>query len=527
MTKPGIYYRFQYIFAIGFLVLFLTAPLAAQVNQAEMDNLGTVEFINYVGPYTRIDTLAQIRAIGFNLGQTIRAGNAESGDLRRYFIINSISPPDGTKLDADIVGLGVDTAVDHIRNLRLIIQGYLESAYQYTPNDAALLAEFITVYNAVYRGDWDFFVSRYKNPVIDNLTAERAGLSIRYDEWPGQTLMLVPMGTGLGGPLSAIDTAAISDQRVIEQLRQEPDMSIDQRRDLVNLIEREADEAGQQAAIARETIQQEEARIAQERQIAEQQQEAARQQQEQIAQEREQPGADLAALDQQALEAAQQEQEAQERQEELDGQQQTLDEQRDLAERQEAFAEQRTEEAQQQRQQIAQDQQTLIDQEPPAVAAGGILGASILTPISSLGRIVFVDPNTGMETRRSPLTSVDVRTITQIDNRLLAIAGEARGSAAIRLVEINASTLEMVKQGDDDIAQGSLIWVNGQDIYAITSTDGNLYMARFNNDLVLQARSSAAVHPFASLLFAGELIVTQRDNGSALLLNARDLTERR
>jgi len=541
MKKSNISYPSLYILAVIAGILLLSQPLAAQVESTEFSNLGAVEFINYEGPHSRIETRAQIRSIGFNLGQNIKAGNTRSGALGRYFVIHSKSDQDGLKLDADIFGLGVDVGVDHIRNMRLIIQGYLEAAYEYTERDAALLAEYITVYNAVYRGDMEFFNSRYKSPVVSSLTGEKAGLSLRYDEWPGQTLIVIPLGTGMGGPLSSIDTSSISDSRVTESLRQEPDMSLDQRKDMVDLKEREADEASQQAAISREAIRQEEQRIARERQESQQQQQQARQQeqqarreQQQISREREQDGADQEALDQReqsaeqrAQEAQQQQEQARQRQEELDREDRAVDEQRRDAERQEAFAEQRGAEAQQERRQIAEDQQSNIRQESSSQQAAGVLGVSILSQSSSLGRIVRLDANTGMELRQSPLNTVNVRTITLIGSRIFAIAGEDRGSGAIRLVEINSSTLEMLKQGDNDIASGSLLWVNGQDLFAVTSTGGNLYLARFNADLSLQARSSVAVHPFASVFFSEGFIVTQRSDGSALLLNSRDLSERR
>jgi len=578
-------------------ILFLASPLMGQVNQSELGNLGPVDFINYVGPYTRIETRAQIRAIGYTLGQAVKAGSTQSGVQSRYFVIHSATAQDGSKLDADVFGLGVDVGVDHIRNLRLIIQGYLEAAYGYTEKDAALLAEYITVYNAVYRGDMDYFGSRYKKPVMDNLVKEKAGLSLRYDEWPGQALIIIPMGTGVGGPLSSINTSSISDSKVTEQLRQEPDMSVDQRKNMVELKERESDQASQQASIQKEAIQQEEQNIAQQRQQAQQQQQQAQQQQQQaqqqqqqaqqqqqqaqqqqqqaqqqqqqaqqekqqIAQERQQPGADQQALNQrdqaadqkaqeaqqqqqqaqqqqqqaqqqqqqaqqQEQQAQQQQQQAQQQQQQLDQQQQAVNDQKQAAAAQDAFAQQKNTEAQQERQQIAQDQQTVINQTPPPAEVPGVLGVSILIPGTSLGRLVKLDDNTGKEIKSSTLTTVNVRTITQVGDRIFAIAGENRGNGAIRIVEIDKNTLEMLKQGDDDIAPQSLLWVNGQDLYAVTNAGGNLNLARFNTDLILQSRSSVTVPPFASVLFSGSFAATQRADGSAVLLNAQDLTEKK
>jgi hypothetical protein len=484
-----------------------------QVNQSELGDVGPVEFINYEGPYTRIETRAQIRAIGYALGVMVRTGQNSAGGASRYFVIHSVSAADGLKLDADVFGLGVDVGVDHVRNLRFIIEGYLEAAYEYSLEDAALLAEYITIYNAVYRGDFDFFESRYKTPVMDNVTQEKAGLSIRYDEWPGRTLMLIPLGTVNAGPLNAIDTSSITDSRVTEQLRQEPDRGVETRQDMVDLKERQADEAEQAAAARRDAIREEEQRV------AEQRQEAA-QEREQIAEERQQPGADQQALDQREQTVEEREQEAEQRQRELD-------QQREEVEQLEQYAEQKTEEARQDRQDIAEDQQALINQEPQSAPPAGVLGAAILTPAASLGRLVKLNPDNGQEILRSAINTVNTRSIVLVNGRIIAIAGENRGDGAIRLVEISPDTLEMVKQGDDDIAPNSLLWLNGSDLYAITSAGGSLYFTRFNIDLVRQARSSVTIHPFAAVAFTGDFLATQRADGTAVLLNPRDLTEKR
>jgi hypothetical protein len=85
----------------------------------------------------------------------------------------------------------------------------------------------------------------------------------------------------------------------------------------------------------------------------------------------------------------------------------------------------------------------------------------------------------------------------------------------------------MVKQGDDDIAADSLLWINGQDLYAITDADGSYNFARFNMNLERQSRSAIAVHPHASVLFSDGMLITQKSDGGAVLLNPSDLSERR
>jgi hypothetical protein len=151
----------------------------------------------------------------------------------------------------------------------------------------------------------------------------------------------------------------------------------------------------------------------------------------------------------------------------------------------------------------------------------------LLNQNSSLGRVVKLNAANGAELKRSPLNTINARTIVLTGGKIRAVAGENRGNGAIRLIEINSDTLEMAKQGDDDIAPQSLLWVNGSDLYAISTTGGNLYLARFDTNLALQAKSSVTVHPNAALTFNGDALLTQRTDGSALLLNPRDLTEKR
>ena len=144
-----------------------------------------------------------------------------------------------------------------------------------------------------------------------------------------------------------------------------------------------------------------------------------------------------------------------------------------------------------------------------------------------MGRLVSIDAASGEERRRSPLDTVYIRTVTFINGRILAIAGENRGNGAVRLIEINPRSLEMAKQGDDDMHPGSLIWVNGSDLYAITANlaDGTLYLGRFASDLTLQANSEINVHPNATVTIQQGRLLTQRRDGSILILNPGDLKE--
>lgn len=354
--------RFLAVLLLEGMLFALPGILQGQVNTEELEKgQASVEFFNYEGPVTRIDSRAQIRGIGYTLGTAVRSGSLRSGSESRYFVIHGASSPEGTRLEADIFGLGAAVGVDHIRNLRLIIQGYLEGAYNYSAQDANLLAQYITIYNAVYRGNWGYFNATYKQSVLRYATQDKAGLSLRFNEWPGKTLMFIPLGIGSAGSLSAIDTTSISDSNVLDELRKEGDLSMDQRKGMVDFKEREAEEAELEALRQQQEIAEEEARIAAERAALEAEQERLAQEQAQAEKARAQGQLSPEEAEQAAQELAAQEEAARKREQALKEQEAALAEQREQAERLEAFAEQKREEAQQDREQIAGDQQGLMD----------------------------------------------------------------------------------------------------------------------------------------------------------------------
>jgi multidrug efflux pump subunit AcrA (membrane-fusion protein) len=292
---------------------------------------------------------------------------------------------------------------------------------------------------------------------------------------------------------------------------------------MVELKEREADAAEQKAAVQREAIKEEEMKIVDERADVNRERNAIEQERQQAKEEAAQ-GADTR---QQEEELDRREAQADQKSEELDKREDDLAERREEARQTEEFAEQKSAEAQEEREEIAKDQQELIAQEDSKTAPPqGLLGASIETPDTSLGRLLRLNPSTGGELKRSPLDTVNIRTLSFVGGKILAIAGEKRGNGAIRLIEVNSNTLEMAKQGDDDIHPGSLLWVSGPDLFAITvSPEGELYLARFNADLARQAQSKITVHPNAAVSFQENMILTQRNDGSAVVLNPGDLTE--
>ena len=237
---------------IASIFLFAASVFALEVDEPELKITGneTVEFINYTGPHKVIDSLEAIKRIGSDMGKTIVPEKASTvGNKNKYYVVHAVDASEKGKLDADILFIGPDATVDHIKNLRRIISAYLSSAYGYSEKDADTLAVFVTVYNAVYRGQYDTYNSKYKSVVMQNLSKDNCGLSTTYKEWPGKSEIVIPLYDVSGG-LSTVDTSVISDSTVVDSMKEDDDKNVDSRKDMVDLKEREAEQATEKAQTA-------------------------------------------------------------------------------------------------------------------------------------------------------------------------------------------------------------------------------------------------------------------------------------
>ena len=240
---------------IASIFLFAASVFALEVNEPELKVAGneTVEFINYTGPHKVIDSLEAIKRIGSDMGKTIVPEKpSQVGNKNKYYVIHAVDAEEKGKLDADILFIGPDATVDHIKNLRRIISAYLSAAYGYSEKDADTLAVFVTVYNAVYRGQYDVYNSKYKTVVTKNLSKDNCGLATTYKEWPGKSEIVIPL-YDISGGISTVDTSVISDSTVVDSMKEDEDKNVDSRKDMVDLKEREAEKANDKAQQAQKT----------------------------------------------------------------------------------------------------------------------------------------------------------------------------------------------------------------------------------------------------------------------------------
>ena len=488
-------------------ILILLPCLAIDVEEQELTSvrLGSVEFLNYEGPHDKIETREQIEGIGRFLGGEFEGQSVYAGKYRIIRAVNDSTP----LLNADIFVVESGATVDHIDNIRRIIAGYLAGSYGYDRKDAALLAEFCSYYNAVYRGDMAYFTGKYQPGVISHLSAANAGISTSYKDWPGKTRMLIPLkATG------KVNADVISDENVVQKLREEEDKGIPERKDLVEYKEKEIDAAQEEIDTQREEIVQEQKSIAQEEQKVEEDKAALEEQRKTLPQE----------------EVKQKEEEIAAKETELEQRREAVAEKETEVQKSEEAQKEKVERIQQERAEIAKDQQALIDEKNGEPAATVARGKEVLflkknsDDRDAPGTLVFLNSVTGRETKVSAIDTIHSPTIQTYGRDILVVAGEEGGNRAIRLVLIDPVTLEMKQQGDSDMFPTSYLLVSGESIYGVVKEGSEYIIGRFDKILGRTASSKISVMPNTWMKIEGEDLFVQTNKGIAVI-NADTLLE--
>lgn len=505
------------IVAIVLSVFALSGLYAREVNRSELESAGSadvIQFENYTGPHSKIDSAASIKGIGVSVGKEV-AGNLEKSGTYgsgKYYVIHAIDESQKDKFDADIFIITKDATVDHIRNLRWIISSYLSNAYGYSEKDASTIATFITVYNAVYRGKLDVFQKKYKDVVTKNLSKDKCGISTKYSEWPGATQIVIPLND-LNGGLSTIETSVISDKKVVESMQEEDDKGIDERKNMVGIKEREAEDANEKAQKAQKQATEEKAKAKEEQKKADKAKEEA--------------DKDPNNKDKQK--------EAEEAQKKADEQKKKADESSQEAADQQAFADKKQSEAQSERKEIAADQQKVVEQQMAEEAAeDAVIGLKVTDSKTNMSGMVKVDSKTGKTLRESPVTVIRGRTILSAkdddsleagsNNMFIAICGENSGNGAIKLCVLDGYKMEIQKESNEAIAENSVLVRSGDDIFCVINQNGKFYLAKYNADLKLILTSKETVADGTPITVTGKGIVVTSDSGKVLLLNKDDFS---
>jgi hypothetical protein len=484
---------------VTILVFLSVVGLFAQdVAEEELRSVDReIIFVNYEGPYDRIDTADEIKGLGWYLANVMDQTKERASFLLKYSVIRAIDPAEKGKYDADIFSIDRDAKVDHIDNVRRILAGYLEGAFDYSAEDARTLARFATIYNAVYRGQLEYLSDKYKALVLSYLSRENAGLSTKYFEWPGATRMLIPLTAEAGkGVLGSLDTTELTEEKVIEEMRQQEDMGLEDRKDMVELKEREVEEKMDQLEEEKAGLEKAKEELAESKEQLEQ----AR-----TEEERERAQGEV----------AEREREVQEREAEV-------------AETKSAIAA-KEEEIAEEREQIITDERAQ-DRRPARAAAFAFSDQLYYLKVrpraadgSITGTLHILDPVASEVQASSPVSHIRGRTFHFFKSSILVVGHESSAASPARLMLLEPLTLKETTRSWEEIYPESYVLLQASSIYAVFQSGGGYYLGRFDEALQLISQSEEAVDKDSAFFLFGDKIYINSSARDILVLNRENL----
>ena len=191
------------IFALGLAVIFSFGAAATEITDFDKDfveNSSSTTYEEWTGGYapSEINTAVQIMDIGRRLGNGIRYQEKVQNDPNPYnkgnpaYKYSSARIYSGAKRGADVLLIGHTATVDTFKCLKLIIRGYLESAFNYSPEQAKLLAEKICYWNTNNYENHSYFDRTFENEVktVFEGRFEHIGLSSSNKDWKGSIIII-------------------------------------------------------------------------------------------------------------------------------------------------------------------------------------------------------------------------------------------------------------------------------------------------------------------------------------------------
>ena len=139
--------------------------------------------------------------------------------------------------------------------------------------------------------------------------------------------------------------------------------------------------------------------------------------------------------------------------------------------------------------------------------------------------IVMLDLRSAKPIKTSSLDTIKGRRIYAVGDNILAIAGSADGNGVVSLVLINQRSLEVAKQGDDELSENSVLVKDGDYYYAVVSSGGKYYIGKFNEELTRQALSSVAVSRYTPITVTEQGLLVQDVSKNIYLLDKSSLKD--
>ncbi len=578
----------KYIFAAA-VILFSTALFSIEVDIDEISKGKKVNFVNFAGRGSKSESISEIKSIGYRLSYQVKNGKPDTQYKfhMKYSIIRALAASDKEKFSADILFIDRDARVDHIRNVRRIISAYLEGMYGYTEREADAIALYTTYYNAVYRGNIDYFSSVYSPVVMKHLTEKNAGISTVWNQWPGKTAILIPLTEeNKRGEIGGIDPFIISDENVKEEVKKDKDnkkvtdelitikekeidkskkditekkVKLEEKKKETQEVKKKIEEKKVETEKKKEEIKKEkeetskitdpEKRKEKETEIKKKEEEV-KKEEKKITEEEKKIVKEEEKIKKEETVIEKKEEDVKKKEENVEkdktenkddnNKEKTTEDKKDEKKKETAdtgtVTDNKTDEALKKKEEILIEKEKELDKREDKLkdkdSGEGVFGLKIyylevkeyLEGGHYNNTMYMINTTTKKIDFKSPVTNICGRRYDVFSGGIAVITHTGDHKMGHRLTLLDRETLKETKSGTDNVFWRSFIEVKENNIYAIVKDQENYYLGKFDTDLKLVAKSKEKINSNSFITFFEKFIYINREDKTIVVLKMEDLT---
>lgn len=527
MRKSLLLYIFIILFGLSFQAMAQEAEnesLELAEDEVRDNTNSEFRFRSFYAPDMKRNPEDLIIGIGERITRDMKANGDEGGNIRRYHIKRFL--PEGSLYGADVIVLGERARVNHIVNVRRIVQGYLMENHGYSKERSRAFAYFLLVYNGIKREDRNYLQQRFIPSINEYIPEGKMGIDAFYENWPGQTYIVIPLRFD-GQSIPASEVGQVAQDEVADD-----NTKLREREEFVEEREEQLDEE-------KERINEDSERIVDEQEALEQEKEESDKELAEIEQEKENADdpEELAALEEREQAIREEKTEQETKQEELDQEKENLEDRVIAAEDEAASIEEEKEE-------IARDEYEA--RESDLAAEETALKEDRAQPNYSLGEVFFlktvgvngsryqqqlisIDPASDSITRLT-VSNVTGRSINFIDGDPIVLMQEPIKKEEVYLTRLNRDTMQVKAQGQENIYNLSQVWLHDGHVYVIGIEDGGSHLFKYDPNMKMLAKSEDQVFNDTYLTFAAgkvySTVMQENKVSHVIVFDQNDLSQK-
>ncbi|HPR36449.1 MAG TPA: P83/100 family protein [Spirochaetota bacterium] len=556
------------LFIMILILSTFTTLSALEVDVDEISKSGRVNFTNYEGTGSKYESVSQIKSIGYQLSYKKKQGG-ESGIFRyhmKYHVLR-VASEEPEKYSSDIFFIDKNARVDHIKNVRRIISAYLEGSYSYTAREADAIALYLTYYNAVYRGNTGYFASKYSQNILKHITTQNAGISTKYNEWPGKTAIVIPLTKeSKKGKLEKIDPFAISDEKTSREVKKDKETK-DERKELIELKKEDIKKSKTGLEEDKKKLEEKKKTVTEEKKKTEEKKEEIVKKKEEIKKEKEETSKikDPEEKKKKEEEIKKKEEEVKKEEKQIKESEEKIKKEEETIKKTEEETEKKEEEIKKKEENVKKEtseetaekkdekdtstEETLTKKEEelkkkeeeldkredllkdkqtdPNVFGLKLYYLKVKDYLEGghyNNELYMINASTKKIDFKSPISNICGRRYDVFSGGIVVITHQGDHVSGHRLTLIDREKLTVKATGVDDIFWRSFIEIRENSIYAIVKDGNSYHLGKFDQELKLVAKSKEKINEDTFITFFDEFIYINREDKSIIVLNKNDFT---